>query len=328
MAPNTSNDVNSYIAEVDDAEINEEIKLKAPQAGPRKYEIVYRNIFTIGYLHIAAFYGVYLCFTAAKWQTVLFAYLSYVAATIGVTAGAHRLWSHKSFKAKIPLQVILMIFVSMANQRVTHWVRDHRLHHKYSDTDADPHNAARGFFYSHIGWLFVKKHPEVKKRGKLIDLSDLFSNPVLNFQHRYSKSFIPTVCFIIPTIIPVLFWGETLSNSWNLVIMRYVFNFHVFFLVNSAAHIWGNKPYDKNIMSTESKAVALATLGEGYHNFHHVFPWDYRSAELRNTVLNYTKTFIELCAKIGWAYDLKTVPYEMVVSRATRTGDGSLYASK
>lgn len=103
---------------------------------------------------------------------------------MGVTAGAHRLWSHRSYKATMPLQILLMVFLSMANQRATHWVRDHRLHHKHSDTDADPHNATRGFLYSHIGWLFVRKHPEVKKRGKQINLSDLFNNPVLIFQHK------------------------------------------------------------------------------------------------------------------------------------------------
>lgn len=66
------------------------------------------------------------------------------------------------------------------------WARDHRVHHKYNETDADPHNAKRGFFFSHIGWLLCKKHPEVKEKGKGIDLSDLESNPILAFQKRYA----------------------------------------------------------------------------------------------------------------------------------------------
>ncbi|XP_026742945.1 acyl-CoA Delta(11) desaturase-like [Trichoplusia ni] len=304
-------------------------KLDPPTiAAPRKYEVVYKNFLTIGYMHAAALYGLYLCFTQAKWATVIYAYLSYVAATIGVTAGAHRLWSHKAFKATFPLQVILMLFLSIANQRATHWVRDHRTHHKYSDTDADPHNASRGFFYSHIGWLFVKKHPEVKKRGKLMDLSDIYSNPVLMFQHRHAKYFLPTMCFVIPTLIPMIFWGETFNNAWNITLTRYIFNAHVFFLVNSAAHIFGNKPYDKDILSGESNIVSLATFGEGFHNYHHVFPWDYRNAELGGTVLNYTKVFIDLAAAIGWAYDLKTVPKELVYKRALRSGDGSHQCAK
>lgn len=62
------------------------------------------------------------------------------------------------------------------------WVRDHRQHHKYSDTDADPHNAARGFFFSHIGWLMSRKHPKVIEYGKKIDMSDLEADPMVMFQ--------------------------------------------------------------------------------------------------------------------------------------------------
>lgn len=64
------------------------------------------------------------------------------------------------------------------------WARDHRTHHKYADTDADPHNAERGLFFSHMGWLCCKKNPEVIEAGRRIDLSDLFEDPVVMFQKR------------------------------------------------------------------------------------------------------------------------------------------------
>lgn len=64
------------------------------------------------------------------------------------------------------------------------WARDHRVHHKYSETDADPHNATRGFFFSHVGWLLVRKHPDVKKKGKAIDMSDLNADPLVMFQRK------------------------------------------------------------------------------------------------------------------------------------------------
>lgn len=80
----------------------------------------------------------------------------------GVTMGAHRLWSHRAFKAKLWLRIILLWMHTLAGQNCLYvWVRDHRQHHKFSDTDADPHNANRGFFFSHIGWLLSKKHPKV-----------------------------------------------------------------------------------------------------------------------------------------------------------------------
>lgn len=105
---------------------------------------------------------------------------------LGVTAGAHRLWSHRSYKAKWPMRLILTIFHTIAFQdSIYHWVRDHRMHHKYSETDADPHNTSRGFFYSHIGWLLCKKHPEVTLKGKALNLSDLQNDPLVMFQHKW-----------------------------------------------------------------------------------------------------------------------------------------------
>jgi stearoyl-CoA desaturase (delta-9 desaturase) len=64
------------------------------------------------------------------------------------------------------------------------WVRDHRQHHKYSDTDADPHNSTRGFFFSHCGWLMMRKHPDVIAKGKNIDISDLERDPIVMFHDR------------------------------------------------------------------------------------------------------------------------------------------------
>nr|WIW77224.1 fatty acid desaturase [Mythimna separata] len=300
------------------------LTLRPPGATPRKFQIVYPNLITFGYWHIAGLYGLYLCFTSAKWQTILFSYILLVLGELGITAGAHRLWAHKTYKAKLPLEILLMVLNSIAFQNsAIDWVRDHRLHHKYSDTDADPHNATRGFFYSHVGWLLVRKHPDVKKRGKELDLSDIYNNPVLRFQKKYAIPFIGAICFGLPTLIPVYCWGETWTNAWHITMLRYVTNLNVTFLVNSAAHIWGNKPYDKKILPAQNIAVSIATGGEGFHNYHHVFPWDYRAAELGNNSLNLTTHFIDFFAWLGWAYDLKTVSNDMIKNRSLRTGDGS-----
>jgi stearoyl-CoA desaturase (delta-9 desaturase) len=69
--------------------------------------------------------------------------------------------------------------------------------------------------------------------------------------------------------------------------------------------------------------VSLLTLGEGWHNYHHVFPWDYKTAEIGGNRINPTTRFIDFMARIGWAYDLKTAPMSMVKKRVERTGDGS-----
>ena len=298
---------------------------KLKKAEKRKLRWVWRNIIAFLYLHAAAVYGLWLVLTSAKLQTSAFAWLLYVMSGLGITAGAHRLWAHRSYKARFPLRVILMLFNTLAFQDAAmHWARDHRVHHKYSETDADPHNATRGFFFSHIGWLLCRKHPDVKEKGSKLDISDLKNDPVLRFQQKNYMILMPIICFLIPTAVPMYFWGETFTNSWFVATMfRYCFILNVTWLVNSAAHKWGGKPYDKNINPAQNNSVAALAFGEGFHNYHHVFPWDYKTAELGSYHLNATTAFIDFFAKIGWAYDLKTVSHDTIEQRVRRTGDGS-----
>ncbi|XP_076288866.1 acyl-CoA Delta-9 desaturase [Lasioglossum baleicum] len=321
MAPNITSTPTGVLYEgetLDDAVIDQ-------QKTKYKRQIVWRNVIIFTYLHLAAIYGAYLALTSAKWSTVLFAFILYLGSGLGITAGAHRLWAHRSYKAKWPLEVFLMIMNTVAFQDAAiDWARDHRLHHKYSETNADPHNATRGFFFAHVGWLLCRKHPDISQKGKGIDMDDLRKNPILSFQKRHYKFLMPLMCFVIPAVIPVYMWGETWSNAYFVpVILRYVFTLNATWLVNSAAHLFGNKPYDRFINPAENKAVALTAFGEGWHNYHHVFPWDYKTAELGGYGYNLTKAFIDFNAKLGLAYDLKMVPRDMVEKRVKRTGDGS-----
>jgi stearoyl-CoA desaturase (Delta-9 desaturase) len=142
---------------------------------------------------------------------------------LGVTAGAHRLWAHGAYKANTILKVFLVMCQTVAFQNsVIEWVRDHRVHHKFTDTNADPHNASRGFFFSHIGWLMCKKHPDVKKFGAKVSIADLESDALLAFQHKYFLVLMPIFCFFLPTLIPCYFWNETMYNSFSMQIARYV----------------------------------------------------------------------------------------------------------
>lgn len=242
----------------------------------------------------------------------------------GITAGAHRLWSHRSYKAKWPLRLILTFCNTLAfEDSAIDWARDHRVHHKYSETDADPHNAKRGFFFSHVGWLLCRKHPDVKEKGKQIDMSDLWADPILKYQKKYYLILMPLICFVMPTLVPIYFWGETFKNAFFVNLFRYAFTLNASWLVNSAAHMWGQKPYDRFISPTENLMVSVFALGEGWHNYHHTFPWDYKTSELGKYSVNFSTAFIDFFAKIGWAYDLKTVSEEMIKKRVERTGDGS-----
>ncbi|XP_041987634.1 acyl-CoA Delta-9 desaturase-like isoform X1 [Aricia agestis] len=288
-------------------------------------QIVWRNVIAFIYLHVAVAYAIYLAFTKAKVQTVIFSFILSNVSGLGITAGAHRLWAHKAYKARWPLRLFLACLQTIAFQNhIYEWVRDHRAHHKFSETDADPHNAKRGFFFSHIGWLMVRKHRDVIEKGASVDMSDLKKDPIVMFQKKYYFLIMPMISFVIPTLIPMALWNESLSVSWHIAsILRYTYSLHCTWLVNSAAHIFGNKPYDRHIGPTENKLVAILAVGEGWHNYHHVFPWDYKAAELGNYRTNISTALIDLAYKCGLAYDLKTVPSHLIEARVSRTGDGT-----
>lgn len=290
---------------------------------PPKLEYVWRNIILMALLHVGALYGITLV-PSCKVYTCLFAYLYYVISALGITAGAHRLWSHRTYKARLPLRLFLIIANTMAFQNdVYEWARDHRAHHKFSETHADPHNSRRGFFFSHVGWLLVRKHPAVKEKGGKLDMSDLKAEKLVMFQRRYYKSGLLLMCFILPTLVPWYCWGETFVNSLCVsTFLRYAVVLNATWLVNSAAHLYGYRPYDKNISSRENILVSMGAVGEGFHNYHHAFPYDYSASEYRWHI-NFTTFFIDCMALLGLAYDRKRVSKAAVLARIKRTGDES-----
>lgn len=288
--------------------------------------IIWPNVFWFSLLHVASVYGLYLTFTQTKILTILFAIFVYNVSLFGITAGVHRLWSHKAYKANLAFKIILAFCNSIAYQNsILVWARDHRVHHKYSETNADPVNIERGFFFAHMGWLLCKKHPDVTKFGSRIDLSDLIADKVVYYQHKYYIPSVILMCFILPTLIPVYFWNESIWVSFFVcTILRYTFALNSTWLVNSAAHMYGNRPYDINIAPTENISVAALTLGEGYHNYHHTFPFDYSTSEWGWNV-NLTTFILDSLAKIGWVYDRRMASPETIRNRIARTGNPNKY---
>ncbi|XP_050508789.1 (11Z)-hexadec-11-enoyl-CoA conjugase-like [Diabrotica virgifera virgifera] len=293
--------------------------------GRVKQDLVWLNIFKVIFYHTLAVYGIWKIVTLqSMWQTLLFNTIFYFFALIGVTGGAHRLWSHRAYKVTLPMKLLMMFICTAAYQDSIHnWARDHRLHHKYTDTDADPHNSRRGFFFCHIGWLMVKKHPDVISKGKTIDLSDIKGDRLIMLQNKYFFKIAPILGLVLPTLIPYYFWGETLSVSFLVTVVRLLLSLHATFSINSFAHLYGTKPYDRTINPTESNVLKAIAVGEGWHNYHHTFPWDYRAAEFQNHFLNLTTTFLDFWALFGQVYDQKTTSEDMIRKRAARTGDGT-----
>lgn len=285
------------------------------------------------FVHVGSLYGLYyLIALKAQFYTYIWIVALVYASGVGITAGAHRLWSHKSFKAKWPLRVLLVFLFTIAGQRDAYtWAHDHRVHHKYSETDSDPHNAKRGFFFAHVGWLFLTPHPNVVEKRKTIDMSDLEADKIVMWQKRYYIPLFATLVILLPVLVPCYFWNESIWISfWTCFVLRFCTTLNIAFFVNSVAHMFGDKPYDKNIMPVENLSVAIAAMGEGFHNYHHVFPWDYKTGEFggwKSYQTNITTAVIDFFAHIGWAYDRKSATAEMIAKRAQKTGDGSYFLS-
>lgn len=300
-------------------------RVVVPQEKPTqdvKLPIVWMNVYTMSVLHLAALAGFYQGIFYAKWATLAFSVVLYVVGGLGITAGAHRLWAHKTYKATALLRAFLMACQTLAGEDdIYQWSRDHRVHHKWSETSADPYNANRGMFFSHMGWLLMKKHPDVKTYGNKLNFDDLLSDPIVIFQRKYYHLLFWSICAGMPTFVPWYFWGESAGVAFLVSgCARYVYTLHMTWLVNSLAHYYGERPYDSAINPAENLLVSLGAIGEGFHNFHHSFPFDYQSSEMGYS-FNITTMFIDLCYMLGQAYDLRTASKEVVARKKERTGD-------
>uniref|UniRef100_A0A3B1K8M5 Stearoyl-CoA desaturase 5 n=1 Tax=Astyanax mexicanus TaxID=7994 RepID=A0A3B1K8M5_ASTMX len=270
----------------------------------RGQTIVWRNVVLMALLHLAAVYALQLIPRAHPF-TWIWSYVCFLITGLGITAGAHRLWSHRSYKAKFPLRMFLAAANSMAFQVYALFKGILGTHNvKYSHTfDASPLASNE---------LYIWDNPLLFKL--------LYLCAVL---FRYYKLSVVMMCFVVPTLVPWYFWDESIWNSYFLPgILRYTICLNCTWLVNSAAHIYGNRPYDKYINPRENCLVTFGAMGEGFHNFHHTFPFDYSASEF-GLRLNPTTCFIDFMCLLGLASNRKKATPEMIKSRKLRTGDGS-----
>jgi stearoyl-CoA desaturase (delta-9 desaturase) len=266
------------------------------------------NLIYIATVHLGALYGASLT-SVASWSTIGIAFFLYVLSCQGITAGAHRLWAHCTYSTCLPVEIVLMLCCSMANEgSILRWARDHRMHHKHVDTPLDPHDATRGVFYSHMGWLFTQKNKVFQDAGKNLYMEDLLANPVIRFQHRNHLTLSILMCFALPTFLTTLIGGtsQTWPGFWVAGMLRYCLVLHGTWSVNSLAHLWGTRPYIPHILPCENLLVSIVAMGEGWHNFHHAYPYDYSANEHGWYQWNPTTLTLDILAIFGLVYDRRT----------------------
>ncbi len=262
-------------------------------------------LFSISTLLALTWFPAYVWFhdlSASAW--VFFGVMMY-ATGLSITGGYHRLWAHRTYEAHWILRVFYMLFGAMALQNsVLIWASTHRRHHAHvDDVEHDPYSIHRGLWSAHIGWM-LRDYPS----GKL-DFSnapDLLADPIVAFQHRHYLGLALGMNFVVPALIGMAFgdaWGFLLLGG----LLRLVVNHHLTFFINSLAHFWGRRPYTTEHSARDNDLIAVFTYGEGYHNFHHEFQWDYRNG-VRWWQFDPTKWWIAAWAGLGLAGKLKRVP--------------------
>ncbi|KAM9916731.1 hypothetical protein OXX59_009794, partial [Metschnikowia pulcherrima] len=238
-----------------------------------------------------------------QWKTVVLAFVMYVFSGISITAGYHRLFAHKSYDAHWTVRAFFAFFGAGAVQgSIKWWSHSHRIHHRYTDTNRDPYDARQGFWYSHMGWMLTKANPKNRARA---DISDLTCDPIVVFQHRHYLTLMLFAGVILPGIIAGVCWGDWVGGFMFAGIIKYLVIQQATFCVNSLAHWIGVQPFDDRRTPRDHVLTALVTFGEGYHNFHHEFPSDYRNA-LKWYQYDPTKMSIWAMSKVGLAWNLKT----------------------
>ncbi len=204
---------------------------------------------------------------AFTWKAVGVAgFLWWVTGSRGIGLGFHRLLTHQGFKSPRWVKYFLAICGTLAVQGgPIAWVAGHRLHHAHSDRDLDPHNSRKGFWWSHMGWIFYRDPAVGKFRNYSRYAKDLVADPFILFLNRWYV----VLQFVLGLVLLAL-------GGWSFVVwgifVRLTFGWHCTWLVNSAAHMFGYQSYQSRDESKNCWWVALLTFGEGWHNNHHAFP--------------------------------------------------------
>jgi stearoyl-CoA desaturase (Delta-9 desaturase) len=264
-----------------------------------------------------------ICSHQFFWATMIMALVYTYITGVAITAGYHRLFSHRTYKAHPVARVILgLLGASNFEGSVLDWCTDHRNHHLYTDTDRDPYSIKRGFWHAHMGWLFTL---DTTKRD-FSNVEDLDADPFLHFCHKYYVPVAIFMGFIVPMLFAGLLWGDWLGGLLIGGALRIGFNQQVTFCINSICHMFGKRTYSDKQTACDNWITAVITYGEGYHNYHHQFPLDYRNG-VRYFHYDPAKWLIKGMSWFGWATDMRMMSKQKILQYRMRLDEQRLLDS-
>ncbi len=211
-------------------------------------------------VHVAAVVGVVML--GFSWAGLAWFLATYFGRMFGITGGYHRYFSHRTYKAGRPMQFFLGLLGVLAVQKgPLWWAAHHRNHHKFSDEPEDVHSPRqRGFWWSHVGWILVKRHAATHTER----VKDLAAFPELRILERFH------MLFVLAFAVGLYLIGGATALVWGFFVSTTLL-WHGTFTINSLAHVWGKRRYETSDDSRNNPVLAILAMGEGWHNNHHYY---------------------------------------------------------
>jgi stearoyl-CoA desaturase (delta-9 desaturase) len=255
-------------------------------------------------LHLGCGFAFITSVSAAALMIFLF---SSTIQLFGITVGYHRLLAHRSFKTSRQFQFVLALFGVLAGQNgPLWWVGHHRHHHRYSDREEDIHSPARGFFWSHMGWLFSPYC--VRVRHRLVSDLAWFSELVLLERYSYAVNLAFALLLYICGEVWRVADPASGANGFQFVVWGTVIStvcvYHAVWSVNSVCHRYGSRRFGTRDESRNNFLVSLMTFGDGWHHNHHYCPYSARHG-FHWWEIDVNFAILKLLASIGIVWDLR-----------------------
>jgi stearoyl-CoA desaturase (Delta-9 desaturase) len=195
------------------------------------------------------------------WRDLMLLIGLYVPISLGVTAGFHRMLTHRSFRAHPVAHAVILVFGSMAVEGAPiGWAANHLKHHVLSDQPGDPHSPLDGLLHAHLGWLFGLEEAD----------PETYCRPLLRDRVIVAIDRLFPVWVILSLVIPFAVGGWS-GLLWGGLV-RMFFVHHVTWSVNSVCHTFGHREFATTDRSRNQWTIGLLGMGEGWHNNHHAFP--------------------------------------------------------
>jgi stearoyl-CoA desaturase (delta-9 desaturase) len=284
-----------------------------PDKPRKRRRIQWPIVVFVTFLHVCAAYAV-LEWWRGRYPRALVAVQASLVVFVGLsaTAGGHRLFTHRAYEAAAPVHFVFMLGLMLGfTGSAMGWIRTHRTHHKYTDDDLDPHDARKGMFWAHFGWMFVERDPAIAKECARQDTRTLRFWQTHAFIDRLNMPLSAVANLVVPSLI---LWTLGVEVPFSAVAtttcLRIALGINMASSVNSLAHVpsgVGTRPWTQRIPAYDNLLVSLFTWGEGWHNFHHAYSKDYRASGHDNFLIfwNPAAALIRGLASLGLAWNLR-----------------------